>query len=191
MVTQLEAVPFKNTHRHTQKKMDGCMMSSSTVNAISHTTLIILYKWSISIKKNPILPTAPTCQTCYPPQTVNSGAHKLWKDLMGDHRLRQFITGEIKRQLEWISEHWDLKSHVKWCTIYHFVVKKTQLHSSKTGGDKMLNVFFSRFHQQNDLFFFVWEQKNIFVWTEAFIEAICVRVWVATGILFTPSLWHE
>ncbi len=63
---------------------------------------------SPSFKKFNHLTPAPTCKTRSTPLAV----HKLWKDLMCDHRLRQFITGDSPIQIERISEsvnHWSEK----------------------------------------------------------------------------------
>lgn len=188
MLTALEAVPFKNSIDIPKKNW---RLSSSTVNAISRTTLIILYKWFISIK-NPHLTLAPTCKTCSTPDgeywrtQVVEGSHG-WPPTPPIHHWRNQMT-------TWVNQ-WTLGSEITCEMVCHLsfccVRKKLNCILQKREETRCWTCFLSKFHQQNDLFFSCGEQKNIFVWTEAFIEVICVRVWVATGLLFTPSLWHE
>lgn len=136
------------------------MMSSSTVNAISHTTLIILYEWFISIKKSHLTLAdghdlqnlLPTPDGEYWRTQVVEGSHG-WPPTPPIHHWRHQTT-------TWVN-HWDLKSHVKWCTIYHFVVKEnsTAFFKNRRRQDVEL-VFFPDSISKMICFFFVWGTKK-------------------------------
>lgn len=191
----IETVPFKNSIIDIpKKKWTAAWWVHQTVNAISHTKLIILYKWFISIKKKSHLTLAdgPDLPNLLPTPRRWILAHT------SCGRISWVTTDSANSSLATLNDNlsesvntgiWNhMRNGVPF--IIFLFKKKRNCILQKQEETRCWTCFFPD-SSSKMICFFVWGTNNIFVWTEAFIEVLCVRVWVATGILFTPSLWHE